>query len=152
MFAYSPSIAIMWNLIPVHALANKCSAQILPYKYQQALSYGDFCTAASQLLSKARLISSSRVHMLHLSRHVCIVLLHVQVLFMHMDALRAMGRRVVLVGDLNIAPAAIDSCDPGTGAEFTAWLSRRDRAFLRSHLQPHGGAYVDIFRTFHPDR
>ena len=71
---------------------------------------------------------------------------------MRMDALRSYGRRVVLVGDYNIAPSAIDSCDPGTGAEYTAWLTRRDRAFLRSHLHEHGGAYTDIFRTFHADR
>lgn len=69
-----------------------------------------------------------------------------------MEAYRREGRRVVLVGDLNIAPAAIDTCDPGTGADFTAWLNRSDRAFLRGNLLQHGGAYVDIFRTFHPDR
>ena len=71
---------------------------------------------------------------------------------MRMDALRSQGHKVVLVGDYNIAPAAIDSCDPGTGAEFTAWLTRRDRALLRSHLQEHGGSYTDVFRKFHPDR
>ena len=30
-----------------------------------------------------------------------------------MEALRQRGRRVVLVGDLNISPAHIDSCEPG---------------------------------------
>ena len=71
---------------------------------------------------------------------------------MRMDALRQSGRSVVLVGDFNIAPAPIDSCDPGSGPELAAWISRADRALLRSHLQSLGGAYVDIFRTFHPHR
>ncbi|KAK9791349.1 hypothetical protein WJX73_004407 [Symbiochloris irregularis] len=74
-----------------------------------------------------------------------------KVLFMRMEALRAQGRRVVLVGDFNIAPAAVDSCDPGTGADLGAWTNRKDRALLNSHLHPKG-AYCDIFRVYHPDR
>ena len=75
-----------------------------------------------------------------------------QALFMRMEALRSRGRNIVLVGDLNIAPAGIDSCDPGEGGEFNTWLNRADRAFLRSHISSQGGAYVDIFRRYHPDR
>lgn len=75
-----------------------------------------------------------------------------QVLFMRMDELRQQGRRTVLVGDLNIAPAPVDSCDPGTGADLAAWIARADRALLRSRLQLLGGPYVDIFRLFHPHR
>ena len=43
-------------------------------------------------------------------------MLLVQALDTRMAALRAMGRRVILVGDLNISPAPIDSCEPGEQA------------------------------------
>ena len=68
-----------------------------------------------------------------------------------MEAFRLQGRRVVLVGDLNIAPAPIDTCDSGTGAEQTAWVNRKDRRLLQSYLQPQG-SYWDVFRGFHPHR
>lgn len=37
-----------------------------------------------------------------------------QALGVRINALRKRGRRVVVLGDLNIAPAPIDSCEPGT--------------------------------------
>ncbi|KAK9827629.1 hypothetical protein WJX81_000675 [Elliptochloris bilobata] len=63
-----------------------------------------------------------------------------------MQALRAAGRRVILLGDLNIAPSPLDHCDPGPVAEFTG---RADRAWLRRLLD---SSFRDVFRMFYPDR
>lgn len=49
-------------------------------------------------------------------------------------------------GDLNIAPAPLDHCDPGPAAEFAR---RADRAWLGRLLR---GPFRDMFRAFHPDR
>ena len=49
-------------------------------------------------------------------------------------------------GDLNIAPAPLDHCDPGPAADFAR---RADRAWLAGLLR---GPFRDVFRVFHPDR
>ena len=66
-----------------------------------------------------------------------------------MEACLAAGRAVVLLGDLNICPNPIDSCEPG---DLDAFRSRADKQWLRSVMQDHGGYFVDLFRHFHPDR
>ena len=49
-------------------------------------------------------------------------------------------------GDLNIAPAPMDNCDPGPPAEFAR---RADRAWLSGLL---ASGFRDVFRIFYPDR
>ncbi|KAI3428942.1 uncharacterized protein J3R85_008966 [Psidium guajava] len=57
------------------------------------------------------------------------------------------GRRLFVVGDLNIAPAAIDRCEAGPDFEKDEF-----RKWLRSMLVGNGGPFFDIFRAKHPDR
>ncbi|XP_052198019.1 DNA-(apurinic or apyrimidinic site) endonuclease 2 [Diospyros lotus] len=57
------------------------------------------------------------------------------------------GRRIVVVGDLNIAPAAIDSCNPRP--DFDKNMFRR---WFRSMLVENGGDFFDVFRAKHPER
>lgn len=57
------------------------------------------------------------------------------------------GRRIVIVGDLNIAPAAIDRCDAEPDFEKNVF-----RQWFRSLLVQNGGRLLDIFRAKHPDR
>lgn len=57
------------------------------------------------------------------------------------------GKRVVVAGDLNIAPAAIDKCDADPGFEKNMF-----RKWLRSLLQECGGPFFDVFRSKHPER
>jgi AP endonuclease-2 len=74
---------------------------------------------------------------------------------------RADGRAVVVVGDLNVAPAAADTAEPGPPGAFYAGGGARGgaRAWLRALLAPErapaaGSAaavgFVDCFRAFHP--
>lgn len=72
-----------------------------------------------------------------------------QGLLHRIQALRASGRCVILLGDLNISLAPIDSCDPGPIDAFT---SRTDRRLLTRLLTSNGGPFLDVFRKFHPDR
>eukprot|EP00884_Botryococcus_braunii_P005410 jgi/Botrbrau1/14870/Bobra.0298s0004.1 len=72
-----------------------------------------------------------------------------EVLQVRVEAMRAAGRRVVLMGDFNISPAPIDSCDSGRESQF---LARPDRVLLRGWMQAGGGPFVDVFRVFHPGR
>ncbi|BDA45375.1 probable DNA-(apurinic or apyrimidinic site) lyase 2 [Coccomyxa sp. Obi] len=65
------------------------------------------------------------------------------------QALRATGRCVILLGDLNISLAPMDSCDPGPIDAFNA---RTDRRLLTQLLTTNGGPFLDVFRKFHPDR
>jgi AP endonuclease 2 len=62
-------------------------------------------------------------------------------------ALRLKGRHVIIVGDWNIAPAAIDVahdvCDPDS------WNKRPARAWLRDVMLDELGL-LDSFRVFHP--
>lgn len=57
------------------------------------------------------------------------------------------GRRIIIVGDLNIAPAAIDRCDAEPDFEKNGF-----RRWFRSLLAQNGGRLLDIFRAKHPDR
>lgn len=77
--------------------------------------------------------------------------LHVlrQGLLHRLQVLRAAGRCIILLGDLNISPAPIDSCDPGP---IDAFVSRSDRRLLTRLLTANGGPFLDVFRKFHPDR
>ncbi|XP_074556684.1 DNA-(apurinic or apyrimidinic site) endonuclease 2 [Curcuma longa] len=57
------------------------------------------------------------------------------------------GKRVFVVGDLNIAPTAIDRCD--ADPEFEKNLFRK---WLRSLLREYGGQFFDAFRSKNPGR
>ncbi|XP_022133214.1 DNA-(apurinic or apyrimidinic site) lyase 2 isoform X2 [Momordica charantia] len=57
------------------------------------------------------------------------------------------GKRIFVVGDLNIAPTSMDRCDAGPDFENNEF-----RRWLRSLLVGCGGHFIDIFRTKHPDR
>lgn len=57
------------------------------------------------------------------------------------------GRRILLVGDLNIAPASIDRCDAGPDFEKNEF-----RRWFRSILVESGGQFFDVFRAKHPER
>ncbi|KAF6156630.1 hypothetical protein GIB67_010685 [Kingdonia uniflora] len=63
------------------------------------------------------------------------------------EALLRQGKRIFVVGDLNIAPAAIDHCDAGPDFD-----NNQFRKWLRSILKEKGGPFVDVFRAKHPDR
>uniref|UniRef100_A0A7N0UBW0 DNA-(apurinic or apyrimidinic site) endonuclease 2 n=1 Tax=Kalanchoe fedtschenkoi TaxID=63787 RepID=A0A7N0UBW0_KALFE len=57
------------------------------------------------------------------------------------------GRRIIVVGDLNIAPAAIDRCEAGPDFEENEF-----RKWLRSMFVENGGSFYDVFRSKHPER
>lgn len=63
------------------------------------------------------------------------------------ETLLSEGRRVFVVGDLNIAPSAIDWWDAGPDFEKNPF-----REWLRSMLKECGGPFFDVFRTKHPQR
>ncbi|KAG6534194.1 hypothetical protein ZIOFF_008079 [Zingiber officinale] len=63
------------------------------------------------------------------------------------DFLLNEGKRVFVVGDLNIAPTAIDRCD--ADPEFEKNLFRK---WLRSLLREYGGQFFDAFRSKNPGR
>lgn len=63
------------------------------------------------------------------------------------ESLLGQGRRVFVVGDLNIAPAAIDRCDAGPDFEKNEF-----RGWFRSLLVENGGPFYDVFRVKHPER
>ncbi|XP_061354902.1 DNA-(apurinic or apyrimidinic site) endonuclease 2 isoform X3 [Gastrolobium bilobum] len=63
------------------------------------------------------------------------------------ESLLHQGRRIFVVGDLNIAPFAIDRCDAGPdfdNNEFRRWF--------KSILLVNGGQFFDVFRAKHPDK
>jgi AP endonuclease 2 len=62
-------------------------------------------------------------------------------------ALRAVGRHVIVVGDWNIAPFAIDVADDVSDTE--AWNKRPSRAWLRDVMMGEM-AFVDSYRVLHP--
>ncbi|XP_073026528.1 DNA-(apurinic or apyrimidinic site) endonuclease 2 isoform X2 [Primulina eburnea] len=64
-----------------------------------------------------------------------------------LESLLRQGRRVFVVGDLNIAPAAIDRCDAGPNFDKNEF-----RTWFRSLLVRNGGPFFDAFREKHPDR
>lgn len=57
------------------------------------------------------------------------------------------GRRIFVVGDLNVAPSAIDRCDAGPDFEKNDF-----RKWFRSLLVESGGHFFDVFRAIHPQR
>ncbi|KAG8662808.1 DNA-(apurinic or apyrimidinic site) endonuclease 2 isoform X2 [Manihot esculenta] len=63
------------------------------------------------------------------------------------ESLRQEGRRIFVVGDLNIAPTAMDRCDAGPDFEKNEF-----RRWFRSMLVESGGPFFDVFRSKHPDR
>jgi exodeoxyribonuclease-3 len=65
----------------------------------------------------------------------------------HVDALRAAGRPVVFMGDLNIAHAEIDLARPQEALKGTGFLPE-ERAWI-DRLLAHG--YVDTFRALNPE-
>ncbi|XP_047157639.1 DNA-(apurinic or apyrimidinic site) endonuclease 2 [Vigna umbellata] len=63
------------------------------------------------------------------------------------ESLLHQGRRICVVGDLNIAPFAIDRCDAGADFENNEF-----RKWFKSMLIENGGQFCDAFRAKHPDR
>lgn len=63
------------------------------------------------------------------------------------EALLSQERRIFVVGDLNIAPSAIDRCDAGPDFEKNEF-----RSWFRSMLVECGGRFYDVFRVKHPNR
>ncbi|KAK6123104.1 hypothetical protein DH2020_043165 [Rehmannia glutinosa] len=63
------------------------------------------------------------------------------------ESLLGQGRRIIVVGDLNIAPSAIDRCDAGPDFEKNEF-----RTWFRSLLVRNGGPFSDVFREKHPER
>ncbi|KAK4416844.1 DNA-(apurinic or apyrimidinic site) lyase 2 [Sesamum alatum] len=57
------------------------------------------------------------------------------------------GRRIFVVGDLNVAPSAIDRCDAEPDFEKNEF-----RIWFRSLLVRNGGSFFDVFREKHPER
>lgn len=69
-------------------------------------------------------------------------------------ALLAGGRRVILCGDWNIAPAAIDTARAASALISATFLSNPSRAWLSRQLVDDGeerALLVDVFRRLHPD-
>lgn len=63
------------------------------------------------------------------------------------ESLLHQRRRIFVVGDLNIAPFAIDRCDAGPDFENNDF-----RRWFKSMLIENGGQFSDVFRAKHPDR
>ncbi|KAF5790884.1 putative DNA-(apurinic or apyrimidinic site) lyase [Helianthus annuus] len=63
------------------------------------------------------------------------------------EALMRKGRRIIVVGDFNIAPSSIDRCDAGPDFENNEF-----RVWFRSLLVESGGLFFDVFRAKHPER
>ncbi|KAK9678796.1 hypothetical protein RND81_11G233500 [Saponaria officinalis] len=63
------------------------------------------------------------------------------------ELLQQEKRRIIVVGDLNIAPFVIDRCDAGPDFEKNEF-----RIWLRSMFVKHGGSFLDVFRQKHPER
>ncbi|GMI76970.1 APURINIC/APYRIMIDINIC ENDONUCLEASE2 [Hibiscus trionum] len=63
------------------------------------------------------------------------------------ESLLRQGRMILVVGDLNIAPCAIDRCDAGPDFEKNEF-----RKWFRSMLVESGGRFFDVFRAKNPNR
>lgn len=63
------------------------------------------------------------------------------------ESLMKKGRRIIVVGDLNIAPSSVDRCDAGPDFENNEF-----RSWFRSLLVESGGLFFDVFRSKHPER
>lgn len=67
-------------------------------------------------------------------------------------ALNKLGRRVILVGDLNICPARIDSAERIRLPPDPEWDQRPARVWLSRLVTPPDGLLVDSFRLSYPTR
>ncbi|KAK0605290.1 hypothetical protein LWI29_025078 [Acer saccharum] len=74
-------------------------------------------------------------------------LLFFKILQKRWESFLSQGRRIFVVGDLNIAPSAIDRCDAGPDFE-----NNQFRRWFRSMLVESGGSFFDVFRAKHPER
>ncbi|PON42668.1 AP endonuclease [Parasponia andersonii] len=63
------------------------------------------------------------------------------------ESLLHQGRRIIIVGDLNIAPTSLDLCEAGPDFENNEF-----RRWFRSMLVGNGGTFCDVFREKHPER
>ncbi|CAH9117113.1 unnamed protein product [Cuscuta epithymum] len=63
------------------------------------------------------------------------------------ECLLHQGRRIIVVGDLNISPSCIDCCDAGPDFEKNEF-----KRWFRSLLVQNGGHFLDVFRSKFPDR
>ncbi|XP_043713869.1 DNA-(apurinic or apyrimidinic site) endonuclease 2 isoform X2 [Telopea speciosissima] len=63
------------------------------------------------------------------------------------ESLLTQGKRIFVVGDLNIAPEPIDRCNAGPD-----FAQNEFRRWLRSMLVEQGGPFFDVFRVKHPER
>ncbi|CAO2831303.1 unnamed protein product [Amaranthus hypochondriacus] len=63
------------------------------------------------------------------------------------ELLQQEKRRIVVVGDLNIAPSSIDRCEAGPDFEKNEF-----RRWFRTQLVKNGGSFFDLFREKHPER
>lgn len=70
-----------------------------------------------------------------------------RILQKRLESLLHQGRRIFVVGDLNIAPFAVDRCDAGPDFEKNEF-----RRWFRSMLIENGGRFSDVFRAKHPDK
>ncbi|KAI5060260.1 hypothetical protein GOP47_0024680 [Adiantum capillus-veneris] len=67
-----------------------------------------------------------------------------QVLQCRWESLLRAGKRLIVVGDLNISAYPIDSCNPGPH-----FNSNPCRKWLRSLLSTNGGLFTDVYRAVH---
>ncbi|KAK2408891.1 endonuclease/exonuclease/phosphatase family protein [Trifolium repens] len=70
-----------------------------------------------------------------------------RILQKRLESLLHQGRRIFVVGDLNIAPFAIDRCDAGPDFDKNEF-----RRWFKSMLIENGGHFSDVFRAKHPDK
>ncbi|KAL2907098.1 DNA-(apurinic or apyrimidinic site) lyase 2 [Bienertia sinuspersici] len=63
------------------------------------------------------------------------------------ELLQQEKRRIIIVGDLNVAPYAMDRCEAGIDFEKNEF-----RRWFRSLLVKEGGCFYDLFREKHPER
>jgi AP endonuclease-2 len=61
------------------------------------------------------------------------------------------GRKVVVVGDLNVCAAPIDHCDGHLPSNASNFWGHQARAWMRDWLAPRG-PLIDVLRMFWPDR
>ncbi|KAJ9172672.1 hypothetical protein P3X46_015886 [Hevea brasiliensis] len=81
------------------------------------------------------------------SERIQFKLMFFKILQKRWESLLHKRRRIFVVGDLNIAPTAMDRCDAGPDFENNEF-----RRWFRSMLVESGGLFFDVFRAKHPDR
>ncbi|EJD48278.1 DNase I-like protein [Auricularia subglabra TFB-10046 SS5] len=65
--------------------------------------------------------------------------------------LRAEGRGIIVVGDINICSTPLDHCDFTLPSTHETFFERETRVWMRDLLEPVG-PFVDVVRRFHPGR